>query len=75
MQEHFNEAENRFIEKTIFRHMKQESLPVEEEEQIARAGRRILGFHVCDWLVPTVDLIWDRGMMGDGVIDIPRIRG
>ncbi|MEZ5905967.1 MAG: TIM barrel protein [Geminicoccaceae bacterium] len=43
---------------------------------IARAGaaRRILGFHVCDWLVPTKDLL-DRGMMGDGVIDIPAIRG
>jgi len=45
------------------------------EGQIARAGSRILGFHVCDWLVPTVDLVWDRGMIGDGVIDIPRIRG
>ncbi len=45
------------------------------EQQIARAGDRILGFHVCDWLVPTIDLVWDRGMMGDGVIDIPRIRG
>jgi sugar phosphate isomerase/epimerase len=45
------------------------------EEQIARAGDRILGFHVCDWLVPTVDLVFDRGMMGDGVIDIPSIRG
>tara|TARA_B100000686_G_scaffold273226_1_gene290775 strand:+ start:1941 stop:2768 length:828 start_codon:yes stop_codon:yes gene_type:complete len=43
-------------------------------EQIARAGDRILAFHVCDWLVPTVDLVFDRGMMGDGVIDIPRIR-
>jgi sugar phosphate isomerase/epimerase len=45
------------------------------EAQIERAADRILGFHVCDWLVPTVDLVWDRGMMGDGVIDIPRIRG
>ena len=26
------------------------------EDQIARAADRILGFHVCDWLVPTVDL-------------------
>ncbi len=43
--------------------------------QIERAGDRILGFHVCDWLVPTRDLLLDRGMMGDGVIDIPRIRG
>jgi sugar phosphate isomerase/epimerase len=43
--------------------------------QIARAGReRLLAFHVCDWLVPTKDLLNDRGMMGDGVIDIPRVR-
>lgn len=43
--------------------------------QIERAGReRILAFHVCDWLVPTSDLLLDRGMMGDGVADIPRIR-
>jgi len=45
------------------------------EPEIARAGDRILAFHVCDWLVPTRDLVFDRGMMGDGVIDIPRIRG
>jgi sugar phosphate isomerase/epimerase len=46
------------------------------EREIRRAGKaRILGFHVCDWLVPTADLLLDRGMMGDGVIDIPRIRG
>jgi len=45
------------------------------EAQIARAGReRLLAFHVCDWLVPTRDLLNDRGMMGDGVIDIPQIR-
>ena len=47
----------------------------ELEAQIERAGTRILGFHVCDWLVPTTDLLLDRGMMGDGVIDLPRIRG
>jgi len=45
------------------------------EAQIARAGReRLLAFHVCDWLTPTTDLLNDRGMMGDGVIDIARIR-
>jgi sugar phosphate isomerase/epimerase len=44
--------------------------------QIARAGagNRIFGYHICDWLVPTRDLLLDRGMMGDGVIDLPRIR-
>jgi sugar phosphate isomerase/epimerase len=46
------------------------------EAQIARAGRekRIFGYHICDWLVPTRDLLLDRGMMGDGVIDFKRIR-
>jgi sugar phosphate isomerase/epimerase len=44
---------------------------------VARAGksRRIFGFHVCDWLVPTRDILNDRGMMGDGVIDVRAIRG
>lgn len=43
--------------------------------QIARAGKdRLMAFHVCDWLNPTKDLLTDRGMMGEGVIDIPRIR-
>ena len=43
-------------------------------ESIAAAGPRIAAFHVCDWLVPTTDLVFDRGMMGDGVIDIPALR-
>lgn len=44
-------------------------------EQIARAGKdRLLAFHVCDWLVPTRDILNDRGMMGDGVIDIKSAR-
>jgi sugar phosphate isomerase/epimerase len=43
--------------------------------QIARAGKdRLLAFHVCDWLVPTRDILNDRGMMGDGVIDIRSMR-
>ncbi len=43
--------------------------------EIERAGdKRLLAFHICDWLVPTSDLLLDRGMMGDGVIDIPLIR-
>ena len=46
------------------------------ERAIERAGKpRLLAFHICDWLVPTRDLLNDRGMMGDGVIDLPRIRG
>jgi sugar phosphate isomerase/epimerase len=46
------------------------------EGQIARAGReRLLAYHVCDWLVPTTDLLNDRGMMGDGVVELKKIRG
>ncbi len=42
---------------------------------IVRIGReRLLGYHICDWLVPTKDLLLDRGMMGDGVIDLPALR-
>src|SRR5215813_6735489 len=45
--------------------------------EIDRAGGhpgRLLAFHLSDWLVPTADLLLDRGMMGDGVIDLPLIR-
>jgi sugar phosphate isomerase/epimerase len=42
--------------------------------QIARAGSRIAAFHVCDWKVPTTDTVFDRGLPGEGVIDIPAIR-
>jgi sugar phosphate isomerase/epimerase len=45
------------------------------ESQLKRADKRILAYHICDWLVPTRDLLNDRGMMGDGVIELPRIRG
>ncbi len=43
-------------------------------EEIARAGRRILAYHVADWLVPTTDRLEGRGMMGTGVIELKRIR-
>ncbi len=45
--------------------------------EIARAGsqHRLFAFHVNDWLLATKDPLNDRGMMGDGVIDIRGIRG
>ena len=46
----------------------------EIETEIARAGKRICSFHVSDWLADTQDLRLDRGMMGDGVIDLPALR-
>lgn len=46
------------------------------QAQIERAGAsRLLAYHVCDWLAPTRDLLNDRGMMGDGVVELKKIRG
>jgi sugar phosphate isomerase/epimerase len=42
--------------------------------EIARASSHILGFHVNDWIVPLPDILNGRGMMGDGVIQIKRLR-
>lgn len=43
-------------------------------DEIRRAGDRILGFHVSDWLVPSPDPLMGRGLMGDGVIDLKGLR-
>lgn len=38
------------------------------------ATNRLFAFHICDWNIPTIDMLNDRGLMGDGCIDIPLIR-
>jgi sugar phosphate isomerase/epimerase len=49
----------------------------EAEAELTRAGEGgwLAGFHVCDWRVETRDLLNDRGLMGEGCIDLPRLRG
>jgi sugar phosphate isomerase/epimerase len=42
--------------------------------EIAKTAERIFAFHVSDWIVPTPDFLMGRGMMGDGVIEIRRLR-
>lgn len=44
------------------------------EKEVKRAGNRIIGFHVCDWVTPTTDLLNDRGLMGEGCINNRLIR-
>ncbi|WP_237228538.1 sugar phosphate isomerase/epimerase family protein [Rubinisphaera sp. JC750] len=46
------------------------------QEQIAQLGKqnRLFGFHLCDWRVPTRDLLTDRALMGEGCVDIRSIR-
>lgn len=47
----------------------------EIDAQLRRAGaNRIFGYHLCDWLADTRDVLLDRGMMGDGVADLRAIR-
>jgi sugar phosphate isomerase/epimerase len=45
-------------------------------KEIAKAGENhmLQAFHVCDWRIPTRDFLWDRGLMGEGCIDIPGLR-
>jgi len=44
------------------------------EQEVKRAGKRIIAFHVCDWMTPTADMLNDRGLMGEGCIDNRGIR-
>lgn len=45
------------------------------EAELNRVGAgRILGYHLCDWLAETRDVLVDRGMMGEGVADLKAIR-
>ena len=46
------------------------------EQEIQRCGQHnnLLAFHVCDWNVPTSDMLFDRGLMGEGCIPIRKIR-
>ncbi len=44
------------------------------EAAIEASRGRVLGFHVNDWIVPLPDVLMGRGMMGDGVIELRRLR-
>ncbi len=46
------------------------------EDEIKRCGsiNKLLAFHICDWKSPTVDMLNDRGLMGEGCIPLRKIR-
>jgi sugar phosphate isomerase/epimerase len=46
------------------------------EKEIKRCGENghLLAFHICDWKVPTSDMLLDRGLMGEGCIPVKQIR-
>jgi sugar phosphate isomerase/epimerase len=47
------------------------------EAEIIRCGKNghIFAYHISDWKTPTVDMLNDRGLMGEGCIPLKRIRG
>lgn len=47
---------------------------LDREIELAGEQGTLFGFHVCDWRLDTRHMLTDRGLMGDGCIDIPGIR-
>lgn len=47
---------------------------LEAQTKIAGEKNRLFAFHICDWKDQPEDMLNDRGLMGEGVIDIPQIR-
>lgn len=47
------------------------------ENEILRCGKegKLFSFHICDWRNQPVDMLNDRGLMGEGIIDVPHLRG
>ncbi|MFT5465021.1 MAG: sugar phosphate isomerase/epimerase [Verrucomicrobiales bacterium] len=48
---------------------------LEAQIQLTADKNRLFAFHICDWMTPTADLLNDRGLMGEGCIDVRGIRG
>ena len=46
------------------------------EAEIMRCGRssNLFAFHICDWKSPTENMLLDRGLVGEGCINVPKIR-
>ena len=47
---------------------------LENEIKLAGEQKTLFAFHICDWRVNTRDLLNDRGLMGEGCINIRQIR-
>jgi sugar phosphate isomerase/epimerase len=48
---------------------------LENEIKLAGQQKTLFAFHLCDWRVNTRDLLNDRGLMGEGCINLRQIRG
>jgi sugar phosphate isomerase/epimerase len=46
------------------------------KREIKRCGENgnLAAFHICDWKVPTTNMLLDRGLMGEGCIPVKQIR-
>ncbi len=48
---------------------------LEAQIRLTAEKQRLFAFHICDWMTPTTDFLNDRGLMGEGCIDVRKIRG
>jgi sugar phosphate isomerase/epimerase len=48
---------------------------LQEEIDRCAALNKLFSFHICDWKTDMADMLNDRGLMGDGIINVPQIRG
>jgi sugar phosphate isomerase/epimerase len=48
---------------------------LKKETKRCGSNEKLWAFHISDWKIPTEDLLQDRGLMGEGCIDIKTIRG
>ncbi|MEM7657059.1 MAG: sugar phosphate isomerase/epimerase family protein [Bacteroidota bacterium] len=46
---------------------------LQTEIQRCGANGNLSAYHICDWNVPTLDLLTDRGLMGEGCIPVRQI--
>lgn len=46
----------------------------QEIQRCADLGK-LFSFHICDWKTDMEDMLQDRGLMGEGIINVPQIRG
>jgi sugar phosphate isomerase/epimerase len=45
------------------------------KKEILRCGKNgnLFAYHICDWKMPMTDMLNDRGLMGEGCIDLKKI--
>lgn len=46
---------------------------LKQEIQRSAQSNKLFAYHICDWKMPMTDMLNDRGLMGDGCIELKKI--